>query len=234
MSILTSRTLPLPPAGPAFPAAASACLHGPHHVAQKSTTTGTVIDALITSSAKLRRSPSLIAAGGAAAARPAFPGSMIISAFARPSLRNGLAIDGSNRGSLKGLRRRAAAPDRAPLDGQARPQSSTISGSRPQERMKASRPSGVMAVVAVLVSGWKLSTGRPSSRRRAPRVTAASVIVDQGERRHRARLDAEHGAQHLGAGERQRRRTDPVRAAPSGRPPGPPWRRPARAPPSCP
>ena len=48
MSILTSRTLPLA-ARTTFSRIGVSCLHGPHQVAQKSTSTGTVCDAWITS-----------------------------------------------------------------------------------------------------------------------------------------------------------------------------------------
>ena len=51
MSILTSLTLPLAPRT-AFSSTGVSCLHGPHHSAQKSTSTGWRLDSSITSFTK--------------------------------------------------------------------------------------------------------------------------------------------------------------------------------------
>ena len=48
MFILTSATLP-PASATAFSSAGASCLHGPHHGAQKSTSTGWRVDAVNTS-----------------------------------------------------------------------------------------------------------------------------------------------------------------------------------------
>ena len=68
-SILTSRTLPFCSLT-TFSRAGPSCLHGPHHVAQKSTITGVSCDASITSLAKLAVSESLITSAPAAPPSP--------------------------------------------------------------------------------------------------------------------------------------------------------------------
>ena len=68
MSIFTRRTRP-PAARVTRSSAGVSCLHGPHHVAQKSTRTGTVRDASITSAMKLCWSPSRITTSRSAGSR---------------------------------------------------------------------------------------------------------------------------------------------------------------------
>src|ERR1700719_4621749 len=65
MLILTRRTAPFA-SFTTFSSAGPSCLHGPHHGAQKSTMTGTCLDASSTSAAKLSIEPSLMNAPGEA------------------------------------------------------------------------------------------------------------------------------------------------------------------------
>ena len=70
MSIFTSFTRP-PAARTTFSSVGVSCLHGPHQVAQKSTTTGTVREASMTSRMKVFWSPSTIIPAGVPAGIPA-------------------------------------------------------------------------------------------------------------------------------------------------------------------
>ncbi len=85
MFILTSLTLP-PAARTAFSSAGCSCLHGPHHGAQKSTSTGWRRDSWMTSAAKvavvvsLISSPAGAAVPGAVAGRAAAPGAAVSGA----------------------------------------------------------------------------------------------------------------------------------------------------------
>src|SRR6185312_2073572 len=69
MSILASFTLPLAPRT-AFSSTGVSCLHGPHHVAQKSTSTGWRFDSSMTSAMKACVVVSLTRVSAAAAAPP--------------------------------------------------------------------------------------------------------------------------------------------------------------------
>ena len=60
MFILTSVTLP-PASATAFSSAGASCLHGPHHGAQKSTSTGWRVEAASTSGPKVAVVTSLTA-----------------------------------------------------------------------------------------------------------------------------------------------------------------------------
>ena len=69
MSILTSFTRP-PAALTTFSSVGVRVLQGPHQVAQKSTSTGMVREASMTSAMKVFWSPSTIMPGGSAAVSP--------------------------------------------------------------------------------------------------------------------------------------------------------------------
>ncbi len=70
MSIFTIFTRP-PAARTTFSNVGVSCLHGPHQVAQKSTSTGTVREASMTSRMKVFWSPSMMVPGGAPIGAPA-------------------------------------------------------------------------------------------------------------------------------------------------------------------
>ncbi len=171
MFILTSLTLPLA-ALTTFSRTGVSCLHGPHHGAQKSISTGWRFDSSITSFTKVWVVVSLMRPSGAAAARrhrrsatsscvprlcPAIPdGSRWtsvpgINGPGRRQLQSGRAV------RFGGLRR---GPDRRPrrsaADGRSPP------GTAPDRR-------GAIEVVMVLTSGWTVERSRAASaRRRAP------------------------------------------------------------------
>ncbi len=78
MSILTSLTLPLA-ALTTFSSTGASCLQGPHHSAQKSTSTGWRFDSSITSFTKVWVVVSLTAPSAAVAACPRFSNIVIPS-----------------------------------------------------------------------------------------------------------------------------------------------------------
>src|SRR5262249_14816053 len=80
MSILTSLTLPLA-ALTTFSSTGPSCLQGPHHSAQKSTSTGWRLDSSITSLTKVWVVVSFTRLAGAA---PASPCNIVISFVLRP------------------------------------------------------------------------------------------------------------------------------------------------------
>jgi hypothetical protein len=81
MSILTSLTLPLA-ALTTFSSTGVSCLHGPHHSAQKSTSTGWRLDSSITSFTNAWVVVSLTTPSGAAAAVPSLCNIVILSVLA--------------------------------------------------------------------------------------------------------------------------------------------------------
>jgi hypothetical protein len=80
MFILTSLTLPLPASFTAFSSTGVSCLQGPHHGAQKSTSTGWFIDSAMTSWRKPCVVVSLII--------PLVGAASPLTSMARPSLSN--------------------------------------------------------------------------------------------------------------------------------------------------
>ena len=91
MFTLARMTPPLA-AVTAFSSSGVSCLHGPHHVAQKSTSTGCVIDAVITSSRKVAEVTSLMRFWGP----PAGVAPAVETSFSMPS--STLAARSSARG----------------------------------------------------------------------------------------------------------------------------------------
>src|SRR3954452_20040267 len=113
MSILTRRTLPLA-ARTTFSSTGVSCLQGPHHVAQKSTNTGTVCEAWMTSLAKVWTEPSLMISASPATLGAAAPAKSCIE---RPLCPGGPSargpypapLDGGSRAALQAHGDRAAA-----------------------------------------------------------------------------------------------------------------------------
>src|SRR3954451_18018147 len=116
MSILTKRTLPLA-ARTTFSSTGVSCLHGPHQVAQKSTRTGTVCEAWMTSLAKVWTEPSLMISASPATLGAAAPAKSCIERPLCPGGPSALGpyparLDGRSRAALQahGARSAAAQP----------------------------------------------------------------------------------------------------------------------------
>src|SRR4051812_28422874 len=105
MSILTKRTLPLA-ARTTFSSTGVSCLHGPHQVAQKSTSTGTVCEAWMTSLAKVWTEPSLMISASPATLGAAAPAKSCIERPLCPGGPSALGpyparLDGRSRAALQ-------------------------------------------------------------------------------------------------------------------------------------
>ena len=158
------------------------CLHGPHHGAQKSTSTGWRFDSSITSFMKRlgggvldqtvggRRLPLPRRSAASSCVPRLAPGRPGCPAACSPIK---WVIGATELQSGSGVRRAARKPARSAADGRSL-------------RRNLTRSSRAIEVVMVLTSGWQLMTACSISAASSTTVTRPARVVDGAERRHRA------------------------------------------------